>query len=149
MSQKTDLFKKRTFVSPQKSHRSIRTFAINKPPSKKVNSNKSPDRPLSPLSTPLPESPPSVRKGKTGPSSPLARSFSAIVPASTKAKYTSNSGRNFYSPIAQNEDETLEFPQEQEPDLASQEQEGTPAESPQEILVLEKEPNSRNERDLE
>jgi len=109
MSHKNDLFKKRSFVSPQKAQASIKAFTSNKPPSKKAYSNKSPHRPSSPLSLPLPASPPSV-KGRSAPSSPLSRSFLAIVPAQKGTPRTEpDKSRNFFDLIAQDKDEDLNF----------------------------------------
>jgi len=54
MSQKNDIPKKRSFVSPQKAQASIKAFTSNKPLSKKANSNKSPHRQSPPLILPLP-----------------------------------------------------------------------------------------------
>jgi len=109
MSHKNDLFKKRSFVSPQKAQASIKAFTSNKPPSKKANSNKSPHHLSSPLSLPLPASPPSV-KGRSAPSSRLSRSFLAIVPAQKGTPRTEpDKSRNFFDLIAQDKDEDLNF----------------------------------------
>jgi hypothetical protein len=109
MSHKNDLFKKSSFVSPQKAQALIKAFTSNKPPSKKANSNKSPHHLSSPLSLPLPASPPSV-KGRSAPSSRLSRSFLAIVPAQKGTPRTEpDKSRNFFDPIAQDEDEDLNF----------------------------------------
>jgi len=105
MAQKNDILKKRCFVSPQKAQASIKAFTANKPLSKKANSNKSPHRQSSPLLSPLPESPPSV-KGRSALSSPLSRSFLAIVPTQkSTTRLEPDKSRNFFDPIAPDEDE--------------------------------------------
>jgi hypothetical protein len=105
MSQKNDILKKRCFVSPQKAQAAIKAFTSNKPLSKKANSNKSPHRQSSPFLLPLPASPPSV-KGRSALSSPLSRSFSAIVPTQkSTTRLEPDKSRNFFDPIAPDEDE--------------------------------------------
>jgi hypothetical protein len=109
MNQNSGLAKKRNFISPQKTQSSIRTFSANKPPPKKSNLNKSPQRleTSSQITSPLPDSPPKLKNNKTV--SPLDRAYSAILPGIVaKEKPAKKDQENFFSPLIEEDEPNLE-----------------------------------------
>jgi hypothetical protein len=108
MNQNSGLAKKRNFISPQKTQSSIRTFSANKPPPKKSNLNKSPQRleTSSQLTSPLPDSPLKLKNNKTV--SPLAWAYSAILPGiEAKEKPNKKDQENFFSPLIEEDELNL------------------------------------------
>jgi hypothetical protein len=108
MDENSGLAKKRNFISPKKTQSSIRTFSANKPPPKKSNLNKSPQQleTSSPLTSPLPDSPPRLKNNQTV--SPLARAYSAILPGiEAKGKPEKKDQENFFSPLIEEDELSL------------------------------------------
>jgi hypothetical protein len=116
---KSDVYKKRSFISPQKAQTSIRSFTnSNKQAQKRLNNNASPKKLLPDIVKPfeglLPESPPNLKK--TNPASPLSRSFLANTNPSQKAAKVilKPNSENYYDAISTAEEELDEGTQHDE-----------------------------------